>query len=305
MSDIGSGGQSGGVSSGDATQAGTVAALQQQGTNPQDQATLSDFSSGFLNRVDPAHRTIVEPYLRQIDGGITRRFQELHGQLQPYEALGADPETLSSAYQLYQMIDQDPQQVLALLTELVGGQQQGASGQAPMQMQPGQQQSQGLQGMQSPFGQPGQFPQQGQLPQQQQSPGLPPEIMAQLEQLPMMQQVLEHLAQTTLDQQTQQQQAAEDAQLDQYLGLLKQEYGDFNERFVIAQMMAGMDGEEAVQSYMQEVQGQVNQRSQRPNLPTVLGGGGSVPPETQRIASASRKDVKGLVANILQSSAQG
>ena len=299
MSDTMTGGAPSGAAAPSA-QAQTIAAMQQgqqSQAQPQGQSQEqpSEFATGFLGQVDPAHRSIVEPYIGKWDAGVTRRFQELHGQLQPYQALGADPDTLGQALQLFQMVDNDPQSVLSLLQELVGGGQQQAPGLGDPNALLGQQQPQGLQG-QPPQGQPGQQP-----------PGLPPEVQQQLAQLPLMQQVLEQLAQGHLDQQRQAQEAQEDAQLDQYLSLLKKEYGDWDangERFIIAQMMSGMDGEQAVQAYHQAIQGQVNARSQRPNVPPILGGGGSVPPEGQRIAQASRKDTKSLVANILAQSAQ-
>lgn len=292
-SGVGGGGQAGGSYDGGgapapSAQQQSLALLGQgdQGDQPQDQG----LANGFLNRVDPAHRSIVEPYVKQWDAGVTRRFQEVHGQLAPYEQIGADPETLATAYQIYQMIDNDPAQMLALLQEAVGG--------MPGQEGFGQQQAPGA---------PQQQPQGQGIPQpggSQQLPGLPPEIQQQFDawsqKFPVFEQVLETLAQNHLTQQQDQTQAAEDQQLDQYLGLLKQEYGEYDEDFVMAKMMAGMDGEEAVQMYQQRIQGQVNDRSRRPNVPTILGGGGSVPQEGQRIAKASRNDVRGLVANILQ-----
>lgn len=286
MSDLSGGGGFSGGQTGAAPQGGAAPSAQQaamaalqQGNQaaPEGQPQGSDLAQGFLSRVDPAHRAIVEPYIKQWDAGVTRRFQDLHGQLSPFEELGADPETLAQALQVYQMIDNDPQQVMAILQEALGGaQQQGAPEGLPPQQQ-------GL----PPTGQP------------EQTPGIPPEISQKME---MFERVLESLAQNHLNTQQQQEQAQQDQQLDNYLGLLKQEYGEFDDDYVLAKMYAGMDGEEAVQAYQQKIQGQVDDRSRRPNVPRVLGGGGSVPPDQQRIAQASRKDVRGLVANILQSS---
>lgn len=250
----------------------------------QGQPQVSDLASGFLGRVDPAHRAIVEPYVKQWDAGVTRRFQDLHSQLRPYEEIGADPVQLQAAYRLYQMVDQDPQQVLQILQEAVG-----ADGGAGVQQQGP-----------LPQGQPqlGQGQAPGQLPQQQpgQAPGaLPPEVQQQFD---MMQQMLEALGNKVLEGDQQSAQAQEDSELDDYIGLLKQEFGEFDERYVLSQMMAGMDGEQAVQAFQQLVQGQVNQRS-APPVPPILGGGGAIPQEQQSIAKAGRGDVKNLVANIL------
>lgn len=287
-------GQSGG--GGDA-QAATVAALGGSGSNgqqasgqpsgdgdgqgqqtQQSQGTQG-LAEGFLGRVNPAHRAIVEPYVRQWDAGVTRRFQELHGQLQPYQQLG-DPETLSQAMQLYEMIDTNPEQVVALIQEAIGQGQEQTPVPAEQQVAP--------QGQQEPQG--------------QEAPGIPPEVAQQLNT---MQQVLEALAQRVLDADSSQQEAQEDQQLDQYFELLKQEFGDFDEDYVIAKMLAGMDGEQAVQAFQQSIQGRVNERAQSPNIPPILSGGGSVPTETQRISSAPRSDIKNLVTNILAQAQQG
>lgn len=268
------GGQQNGQQNGQQTQGNG----EGQGQQAQPDAAQG-LAEGFLGRIDPAHRTIVEPYVKQWDAGVTRRFQELHGQLQPYQELG-DPEMLSQAAQLYEMIDTDPERVVQLIQEALGQ---------------GDQQSAGLDTQQAPQGL-----EQG---DQGQTPGLPPEITQQLNT---MQQVLEALAQRTLDGDTQQQEQQEDQQLDQYFGLLQQEFGEFDEDFVIAKMMAGMDGEQAVQAYQNAIQGQVNKRGQgAPNVPPILSGGGSVPAETQRISQASNKEVKSLIANILAASQQG
>lgn len=254
-----------------------------QGQPAQQPQGDQGLANGFLDKVDPAHRSIVEPYVKQWDAGVTRRFQDLHGQLAPYQELG-DPEMLASAARLYEMIDTNPQQVYDLLAEALGQQQGGG---APEQQtgQPGEPQVPG---------------QEGQQPQA--APGLPPEVQQQLDTL---QQVVEAVAQKTLDAEGQQQQAQEDQQLEDYFGLLKEEFGEFDDDFVAAKMLGGMDGEQAVQAYKSAIQGQVNQRSQAPQMQPILSGGGTVPQDQQSVAKASSKDIKGLIANVLAQANQG
>lgn len=280
-------GATGGAQAGGDPQAAVVAAMQagaQTGNGqgaptgaaqPQGQP-VNQFYKGILEQVDPAHRSIVEPYLGKWDAGVTRRFQELHGELQPYQQIGADPETLAAAYQLYQAIDSNPQGVLEML-------QQAMSEIAPPGV--GGQQPQGLPG-QAPEGEGGEA-------------ALPPEFAARFTQF---EQALEYMAQQFIEQRTSQTAEAEDAQLDQYLGNLQKEFGDFDEEYVVAKMMAGVSGEDAVKAYHAAIQQQVNSRSRQPNLPPILGGGGAVPQEGKGVADASSKDVKALVANILHAS---
>jgi hypothetical protein len=280
-------GAGGSAQAGGDPQAAVVAAMQAGAQNgngqgaptgaaqPQGQPQGGNqFLDGILAQIDPAHRPIVEPYLGKWNAGVTRRFQELHGELEPYKQLGADPDTLAEAYQLYQAIDSNPQGVLEML-------QQAMAEIAPQ----GQPQGQGNQ--QAPEGEGGQ------------QAALPPEFQEKMTQF---EQALEFMASRFLEQQTSQTEEAEDAQLDQYLGNLKGEFGDFDEDFVIAKMMAGVSGEDAVKAYHQAIQGQVNQRARTPNVPPILGGGGAVPQEGKSVVDASPKDTKALVAQILAAS---
>jgi hypothetical protein len=281
-------GATGAAQAGGDPQAAVVAAMQAGAQNgngqgaptgavqPQGQP-VNQFYKGILEQVDPAHRAIVEPYLGKWDAGVTRRFQELHGELQPFQEIGADPETLAQAYQLYQAIDSNPQGVLEMLQQAMAEvAPPGAGGQQP----------QGPQGQQAPEGEGG-------------AASLPPEFAEKFGQF---EQALEYMAQQFLDQRNSQTAEAEDAQLDQYLGNLKREFGDFDEEYVVAKMMAGTSGEDAVKAYHAAIQQQVNSRSRQPNLPPILGGGGAVPQEGKSVAEASNKDVKALVANILHAS---
>ena len=45
-------------------------------------------SSPFLNEVAPDHRSIVAPYIKKWDAGVTKKFQEYSSKLKPYESLG-------------------------------------------------------------------------------------------------------------------------------------------------------------------------------------------------------------------------
>ncbi len=244
----------------------------------------NEFLDGILAEVDPAHRPIIEPYLGKWNAGVTRRFQELHGELTPYKELGADPETLANALSLMEQIDNDPQGVMAILQQAIEEMNGGPQG------QPGQQ-PQGLPGQQAP-GQEGQST-------------LPPEFQQMQERFNTFETVLEAIASQIMDQRSTEAQAQEDQQLEEYLGLLKQEFGEIDEHFVIAKMMAGVDGAEAAKQYQALIQGQVNQRARSgANVPPVLGGGGSIPQGGKSVADASKKETKNLVASILAASRQ-
>lgn len=288
---VGQGTPSGG--SNDA-QAATVAALEKSGGGtgpapqaqpegapppaPQQQQNGGGLSTPFLEAVDPADRPVVEKYIKTWDAGVSKRFEELHGKLEPWEKLGAEPEQAEQAMMLLQMIDSEPERVLALLQEAIGqGQGEG--------------QPQGLEGQQQP-------------PAGEEDPmaSLPPQFV---EQFKRMEQVLETLAGAHLTQRQEQEQAQQDQELNTTLSSLQEKYGEFDEDYVLSKMLAGQEPEAAVQAYQKLIQGQVNQRSTVPNIPAILGGGGAAPAQQgPDIKKASSKDIRGLVANILAQSAQ-
>ena len=243
---------------------------------PQEGQLSPEFGSPFLNEVDPAHKAIVEPYLKKWDGSITKKFQDLHAKYQPYEQLG-DVETLQQALYVQQLIDNSPDQVLQALAQALGvevGQAQGL----------GQQQQQGNEEIPEEF------------------EGLPEGFVKQFQQ---QQQALEAMAQLMLNGQQSAQEQAEDAELGQLLDSLKQKHGEFDQEYVLSKMMAGADPEKAVQAYQSLVQNALNQRGQQtPQIP-ILGGGGSIPQENgKQVTDLDRKETKALVAQILAASNQ-
>lgn len=242
-------------------QGGEPVQPQQQQQNP------------FLNNVDPAHRAVVEPYLRQWDADVTRRFQDLHSQYRPYAELGAPVEDLQSAYNIYQQLNTDPKAFLGLLQEALADElsEQGPSGNNGS----------------------------NQLPFQ----GLPEEFQTDYMQS---KQALEAVAQFILEQQDQQIAQQEDQELDSYIGELRTKYGEFDEEYVIAKMYAtGCSGDQAIQQWQQQLQQFINQAGgapqRQPSGFKALSGGGSVPQgDLQKVTDLSRADTKALVASIMK-----
>lgn len=292
-----------------------------EGTPSQGQGSEQSFFQGggqqqdnslanpFLANVAPQDRPIVEKYIRDWDAGVTQRFQQLQNQYAPYQQLG-DIEDLQNAAALYELLNENPQAVYEFLQQELGLAQQPQG----FQQQPGQSPYQQPQQFQQPsFQQPG-VPQgfQGQQPQFQTPQGgfqgLPPELAHQWQQ---QQQLVNTMAQGFVQFLEQQQAEKEDQALDQALNQMKQkysQYGEFDEDYVLTKVMQGMDLEAAVQNFYQVAQRQVNGAMQnQANAPTVLGGGGGAPGgPPQKLSALSSKDVKGLVANLVeQASAQG
>lgn len=272
-----------------AAQSATVAALQGAGvgqglgqsastSQPSTQQTESEFAQSFLKGLDPSVAEQLKPYVSQWDSGVTKKFEELHGELKPYKDLG-DPDTLTDAMAIYQMMDENPQQVLNLLQQALQEEGSVIPQNSPVQKAP---------------------------PAETQE--LPPELQQALapltEKLGMFEKVLEQLAAGHIERTTADQQAQEDKELDDYMSALEKKHGAFDPDYVMAKMLAGMDGDKAVEAYNTAIQSQVNGRSATPAVPTILGGGGSAPQGGQDISKASSKDVRALVAKILSDSNQ-
>lgn len=244
---------------------------------PTEEVSPDSLASPFLEKIPEADREVVGRYIKDWDAGVTQRFQAIHQQYRPYKDLGADPEELAQAYALMQMVNEDPSRVYQLL-----GDSLSELGLTPQQGQP-QQQYQQPQGLVDANG----------------DSDLPP---AFLDKFTRMEQTLEALAGRFLQDAETRQAEQEDQQLEQYIGGLKQKYGEFDEDWVLAKMLSGTDGEQAVQQYGQWLQSQINSRMNPKRPVPVLGGGGSVPANGVDPTKMSPKDVRSLVADMLEQS---
>jgi hypothetical protein len=263
---------------------------QQQGTQQQgqDQYTPSELVAGLLKGVPPEQQAALEPYIKQWDAGVTRQFQQLQSQYSPYNQFieaGVDPETIDIALQLADLYESNPQGLADLIYKNHGGGQ----GPGAQQQAAGGDQFENL------------------------HPDVQNFINSQQSQLAEMRQLMGAVAQNMTQAQQQQAQQAEDEQLDQYMGLLQQQFGDFDEDYVLAKMERGMDGADAVQAYQQLLQQGVNQsrsaagggglfgaNGQAAQVPPIVSGG-SHSPMKRSITEASDAETAALVQQLLDS----
>lgn len=244
-------------------------------TQASGQGSENEYSlaSDFLTRIPENDRAVVERYVKQWDAGVTRRFQDLHSQYQPYQELG-EVEELQKAVNLINMLNEDPERFYYALQD---------------QLELGDGTTAGIQ--------------QNPAVQEQNAPGLPPEFVSRIDK---QEEMLKSIAEYVLGMHNQQQESAEDAQLDDYMGLLHQEYGDFDDDYVLTKMYHGMDGGDAVKAYQKLVQQQINAANSVTNgLPPTLSsgsGGGAVPAEQIDLGRIPSGQVKSLVADIIAQS---
>lgn len=236
-------------------------------------------ASPFLNNIPELDRQVVSKYIKDWDAGVTRKFQEIHSQYQPYKELGADIESLQAAYNIYQQLNDDPRAFYVALADALGEElaEQGQQETPPQNFNPAFQ-------------------------------GLPPEFQAEYQQT---RKAVEALAQHVLNQENASKVQAEDAELDGYIKSLHEKHGDFDEEYVLTKMYnSNMDGEQAIAAWKQTIQNYINQAGgvQQQNGPAFkpLHGGGSVPQEEiKKITDLSRKETKSLVADIMRQTVEG
>lgn len=242
----------------------------------QESSGYSDFVNGLLKDVPELHRPLLEPYVKQWDQGVNKRFQELHEKYKPYEELG-DLESLQQQIAVAQFLDENPQEVAKLLLE--DEDIAKALGYTPSTQQ---------QNPTSPL-------EQSELPPELQQYFQPfQEKQGQLEQ------IVTNLAEFIIQQQQQSSQSQEDAQLDKMLSEAKQKYGEFEEDYVLTKMLGGMDIDAAVQAY-QNLKG----GSQPAPHQQVLSGGGGPPSDALNVRKLSSDQVQELVANAIAQANRG
>ena len=270
---------------GDGGEAGGQGFAQSDGSGSE----YSQMASGFLGRVPQEHRAILEPYVKQWDAGVTRRFQELQSQVAAYN--GYDPDTVSQAMSIAEQIEANPWAVYGTLREAL---MSGEFGPQPDQQPVGQQ-----------YQQAPQQQDQGTLGWQQQ---MPEEFMNEFNQ---MRQALVMMGQQMISRNQVAQQQQEQEQLDAYLESLHAEYGDFDDQWVLLQILNDQNYDN-VEQHITDWQGKVNSRQGQqqevlqglPNLLGTNGGTAPAPLDAASVKNLSRSDTKNLVASVLEQAAR-
>jgi hypothetical protein len=226
----------------------------------------------YLSDLPESVRPLVEPKFKEWDANVTKKFQEVHSTYEPlkvYESLaqqGHNPQFLAEAIQFVEAFNSDPEKVFKAMQEHYGfGVEQGQGNTDPNQLVPDNNDDQ-----------------------------YDPRFL-QLEQN---QQLLADII-------TAQHEAEQAAQLDQALNAeltaAATKHGDFDEKVVLGWCAAdpNLSIDAAVQQYKAAIEAAVAKR-QTPNVPIIMGGGGSVPSTAIDPGKLSPKDRKSLVTSYLE-----
>jgi len=255
---------------GDVTQdqpdAGTGPVEQEGGATNDGQPPWADYLTDLPDSVRP----LVEPKFKEWDASVTKRFQSLQSEYDPYKPLIAEyePDALQQAVHLAQAMEANPQEFLARVAEAYGiefGSDQGTADQQELE-EPADNDD--------PYAQ--RFQQHEQL--------------------------LQTMAEAMINERQQQEHAQADWELDGMLTELATKHGEFDEAFVLTQVANGVPPEQAVQNFQSIVQGyaqKLNQPSQQ--APSVVsGGGGGYPSQQVNPNSLNSQGRKDLIVQMLR-----
>jgi len=235
------------------------------GLNPAWTEALSAIPEQF-------HQTLT-PHFQQWDQSAQQRIEQANSQVkafegyQPFVDNGISPQDLEQAAQLAYMVQTDPLAVYNALQEAHGF----GSGETEGEEVDGEGEEAQTQNFQDP----------------------------RFDQL---QQGLDLVAQTILQQKQQETSQAADAKLDAEINELKQKYPAFDEGYFLSLMANGASSEEAASAYQQLTQN-ILQQNPRPFAPTVMGnsgGGTGLPSQAIDPTKLGDKERRALVAQMVQ-----
>ena len=257
----------------------------------------SQFFNGqeFISTVPEADRPIVQKYLspvmQQWDGGLNEKFQTSAAKIKQYEELG-ELEKIQRATSFYDGWNADPENtvrsILGAIAEYSGSAEAFA------------QQMYALTGIpQSPQG-------------EQQVTNLDQGFNMEEEEDPR-DQLFEQLAQNQQELnermeawQTEQEDARDNAALDNEMNRLHNQYGQFDDSYVLLQIANGVPSDQAVQAFQSLGQTYFGGNSQPPprTPPKVMGGQGGIPSGQVDPSKLKPQDRRALVQQFLDAQAQ-
>ena len=201
---------------------------------------FSDFAKSILSGIPEVDRTTVGKYIKDWDGNVTKKFQEIHQQYEPYKQLG-DIEDVQTAMYYRSMMQNDPVEFVKQVTD--------AMREAGMSLD--DLNFNGEEEVDEPVG-----------------TGLPREYVQRMDNLEKM---LGTMAEQFQGYTSTQEQERQIQMLDNKLSEMHSQHGDFDDDWVLLQIERGKDPDEAVQMYEKKF----GSPSRKP-APTLLSANGAV-----------------------------
>lgn len=250
---------------------------ESQGTpadNSQQEGTGLNPAWNDLMAVVPSQlHSLVTPHLQTWDKNYQEGINKVHSEYEPwkpFQEAGIAPEQVQYGLQLLDAIENRPEEIFDALKSY-------------LQVEDEQQQVTD--------------PAQQALEQEQ---GQQPSIdLSTIPEFQQMAEMVRTMAELTVQQNSQQAESQADQELEQEFTAARDKYGDFDEKWVITQMLAddNLTLDQAVGSYKEFVQG-ILQNANRPG-PRVLSPGGGNPAITTNPSQLDDKGRRNMIAEML------
>lgn len=203
----------------------------------------------LLNDLPESLRPLVKPKLEEWDSGVSKRFEQIQEQYNPYKKLaeqGITPDVIEQHANIARMIESDPQGFYERMGQFYKfGQDQNSS--------------------------------QGHAQDDDDSYDIGDDENVLDPRIAQIEQHQEMIAQFLLKQHEEEQNAIQDAQLDTELTKLTKKYGAYDEEYVLGRIGQGESPEDAVKAYQSLVQKIRNAPAPGTNLPKIMSPGGGSP----------------------------
>lgn len=236
-------------------------------------------ASPFLSKIPASDRDVVGRYVKEWDAGVTKKFQEYSSRVKPYEALGSVDELRNYAT-FVNNFRNNPEQMFKLMWE--GLQQQyGESFQQEL-----------LRILQIEEEMQEEFEGQEEVSE---STGIDPNEQFQQNIIA----ELEELRQWRKDLEQSQEDAVGQAQLDSVIQQMHNQYGQFDDNFILLQLSRHGNAEQAIKAWNDMLGQYSSPAAPQRTAPKIMGGQGGVPTGQVNTEQLRGKDRREMVANML------
>jgi hypothetical protein len=229
-----------------------------------------------LMQVVPSQlHSLVTPHLQKWDQNYQEGIGKVHSEYEswkPFKEAGIAPEQVTYGLQLLDAIEQRPQEIFDALKNYLQIDDNQEVNDQTLEDEQGQEST--------------------------------PIDLASIPEFQQMAEMVKAMAELTVQQNSAQAESQADTELEQEFESAKQQFGEFDEKWVITQMLAndGLTLEQAVQSYQEFVK-EILTNANRPG-PRVLSAGGGNPSLNANPSQLDDKGRRNMVAEMLAASKQ-
>lgn len=225
----------------------------------------------YLEELPESVRPLVEPTYKQWDADVTKKFQSLHSEYEPYKQIITEwePDALQQAVAIAQAMEADPATFIQQVIQAYGLEsEQGTANSAT-----------------------------------EQTPDEDLQLTPEETRIKQLEDMVGQLAQAFLGTQEQQTMAQQQAELESTMKGLADKHGEFDEMYVLNLMAQGVDPEKAVQQFKSTIESYASKlNAPQQTAPAVVSANGGYPsqPVTAEDLASNQKTVQ-LVAQMLAS----